>query len=228
MDLFGPTGSDRSDAFSESFFEETLRAAADDPTVDGIFASIHGQYIEDAISYAAERKTVVTINSGSDVSPSLNPVGGKLVVHAGMDELLAGKLCAERLSEAGVMHLAVLSSESANSGFQSRFNGANDYLQSISKIATLLDMEADGIDVDNDNEVVPYIESKLAEFSTVDGILILSATYTTAVITALTNAGKDPSTFRAGSFDTNDALAAAMLKLTLAKITFKSNGYGVF
>eukprot|EP00971_Amphidinium_carterae_P336824 6473371-Amphidinium_carterae.2 len=53
------------------------------PKVDGMFVSIHGDYLHDSITYAAGKTWVVTINSGSDVSQQLNPAGGQLIGHVG-------------------------------------------------------------------------------------------------------------------------------------------------
>ena len=62
-----------------------------DPSIDGIFISLMGAFLEDAVRAAAREKLIVTINSGSDVSQSLDPGTGKLIGHVGMDEFAAGR-----------------------------------------------------------------------------------------------------------------------------------------
>ncbi|GAB3258349.1 sugar ABC transporter substrate-binding protein [Kineococcus gypseus] len=169
-------------------------ALADDP--DGLVVSTaNPDALRPALQQAVEQGVpFVTINSGAERSAELGAIG-----HVGQTEVVAGRGAGERLREAGVTHLLCLVHEAGNVGLEQRCQG----------IAETAGGEVENLQVDlNDPaSIEANVNGALLGDPTVDGVIGLNPSVTTAALAAVESSGAD---VQVASFDIDQDVLGAI------------------
>ncbi|WP_437583497.1 sugar ABC transporter substrate-binding protein [Paramicrobacterium sp. CJ85] len=170
--------------------QATLIQSALTKKPDGLVVSMANP---DALKSALEQATsqdvpFVTINSGADKSTEFGAIG-----HVGQTETVAGQGAGEKLKEAGVTKLLCVVHEAGNIGLEQRCDGAAESFDgSFEKIQ---------VDLNNPQAIQSTIKSKLLGDTSIDGVLSLNPSVTTAVLAGIKDAGSDA---QLASFDIDE------------------------
>ncbi|MFL0458197.1 sugar ABC transporter substrate-binding protein [Brachybacterium paraconglomeratum] len=167
-------------------------AVANDP--DGIVVSMaNPDALQGSIQAARDAGIpVVTINSGEDRSAEFGAIA-----HFGQSEGVAGESVGERLKEEGANKVVCLIHEAGNVGLEQRCQGVADGFGG--------EVQNLQVDLNNPQGIQATVESTLMGDESIDTVVGLNPSVTTAALAGVTETGRD---IKVASFDIDtDVLA---------------------